>query len=436
MKKHGTVLLLFVATFTFFGCSSAKPPETKKLKVLVVGIDGMEPSLVDDYLSQGKLLNLKKIINNGFKKTIPTNFALSSPVIWTSIATGVPPEIHGITDFTIDGKPVNSASRKVPAFWNILDSNMVKAATLAWWATWPAERDGGIMIGDRVYWQERPQKVYPEGIIDTTKFILDDYAGNFEFLPRFTSYPYDSEYKTHFSEGQEEYQLNKLIADRLIRIYCRDRIYIDIAKELSAKKNLEVLSIYLQGIDHVQHAFWQYMDPEPFRKEGITVSGDNVARLGRIIPEYYAFIDELVGTLLTLCDEKTLIFVLSDHGFGPDPSVIKDTPKLGLSGNHKDETVFIMSGRDVRREADATDNLEMPTQLDFLPTLLYALRLPVAKDISGRPLDGYFTNEFRTNNSVSYISTYKTNFKKQQLKSSLGDDGKVIEDLRGLGYVK
>lgn len=429
-------LLLIGIALVGSGCSSPQPTQADKLKILVVGIDGMEPSLVSDYVSRGRMPNLKKIISNGFEKKIRTNFILSSPVIWTSIATGVAPEVHGITDFTVDGKPTTSATRNVPAFWNILDRSKIKAATLAWWATWPAEQDGGIIIGDRVYWQERLQKVYPEGVIDTTKYTLDGYAGNFEFLSRFTSYPYDPEYENNFTEGQEDYITNKLIAERLIRIYCRDKIYTDIATELSLKNNLEVLSIYLQGIDHVQHAFWQFMDPEPFRREGIAVNEDKVERLGGVVPVYYEVIDEMLGTLLHLCDENTLIFVLSDHGFGPDPNVIKDTPHLGLSGNHRDETLFIMSGSDVLKAGEVTGDMRMPSQVDFLPTLLYALRLPVAKDISGYPLEEYFTAKFRNNNPVKYISTYKTNDKKRQGKSSLGDDGKVIEDLRGLGYVK
>lgn len=428
--------LLILSVFCLNGCSLPDWTKPNKLKVLVVGIDGMEPSLIDSYLSQGQLPNLQKIINNGIKKNIPTELNLISPVIWTSIATGVPPKVHGIEDFTMGGKPVNSLSRKVPAFWNILNQNKVNAATLGWWATWPAEKDGGIIIGDRVHWRERKEKIYPSNVIDTEKYTVDKYKGNLEFLPRFTSYPYEPNFQNKLPEGEENYILNKLIAERLVKNYCVDRIYTDIAKEITSKNKIEVLSVYLLGIDYVEHAFWQYMDPTPFREKGITVQEQNVTSLGNIIPEYYKYIDELMGEMLKLCNEDTLIFILSDHGFGPDPNVIHDAKHLGLSGNHRDETVFIVSGKNVMSSTKNPSITTVPRHFDFLPTLLYVLDLPVAKDFSGRPLEEYFTNEFRNKHIVKYIPTYKENYSRATKQPPIEDDAKVIKDLRGLGYVK
>lgn len=396
----------------------------------------MEPSLIDSYLSQGRLPNLQGVISNGIKKNIPTELNLISPVIWTSIATGVPPKVHGIEDFTLGGKPVNSSSRKVPAFWNILNHNKVKAATLGWWATWPAEKDGGIIIGDRVHWRERKEKVYPGNIIDTEKYTVDIYKGKLEFLSRFTSYPYEPNFQNKFAEGEESYTLNKLITERLIKNYCIDKIYADIAKEIISKNKVDVLSVYFLGIDYVEHAFWQYMDPNPFREKGITVQDQNVAGLGNIIPEYYKYIDELLGEMLKLCDEDTIIFILSDHGFGPDPKLIHASKELGLSGNHKDKTVFIVSGKDVMKADKNSSITSVPRHFDFMPTLLYTLGLPVVKDSPGRPLEEYFTNKFRTNHKVTYLPTYIENYKRTASQTPMDDDAKVIKDLRGLGYVK
>jgi len=387
-------------------------------------------------LSQGQLPNLQKIINNGIKKNIPTELDLISPVIWTSIATGVPPKTHGIEDFTLAGKPVNSSSRKVPAFWNILNHNKVNVATLGWWATWPAEKDGGIIIGDRVHWRERKEKVYPDNIIDTDNYTVERYKGKLEFLSRFTSYPYEPDFKNKFAEGEENYILNKLITDRLVKNYCIDRIYTDIAKEITLKSKVEVLSIYLLGIDYVSHAFWQYMEPNPFREKGIVVQDQNVDRLGNIIPEYYKYIDELLGEIFKLCNEDTLIFILSDHGFGPDPNLIHDSKELGVSGNHRAEAVFIVSGKDVISSAKNPSITSMPRHFDFLPTLLYVLGLPVAKDFLGRPLEEYFTNEFRNGHKVKYIPTYKENYSRAVSQPQIDDDAKVIKDLKGLGYIK
>ncbi len=433
-----SLLIALLIAFACFlnGCSLPDWLKPNRLKVLVVGIDGMDPSLVDSYLSQGHLPNLQKVISHGLIKYIPTELDLISPVIWTSIATGVPPKVHGIEDFVMQGKPVNSSSRKVPAFWNILNYNKIKAATLGWWATWPAEKEGGIIIGDRVHWRDRKEKIYPPDIIDTDKYTVDRYKGNLEFLSRFTSYPYEPNFQNKFSENDENYILNKLISERLIKNYCIDKIYTDIAKEITTKNKIEVMSVYFLGIDYVSHAFWQYMDPNPFREDGITVQKKNIDRLGKIIPEYYKHIDELLGELLNICDENTLIFILSDHGFGPDPNVVHDTKSLGLSGNHRNEAVFIVSGKDVQAPDDKQTATTTPRQFDFLPTLLFALNLPIAKDLTGRPLTEYFTNEFSKAHGIKPIPTYTNIYRSTAAPPPLGDDAKVIKDLKGLGYVK
>jgi len=158
--------------------------------------------------------------------------------------------------------------------------------------------------------------------------------------------------------------------------------------------------------------------------------------LGKIIPEYYKYVDELLGELLSLCDENTIIFVISDHGFGPDPQVVHNSKDLGLSGNHRNEAIFILSGKDVEPPINNHAAKEAPHQFDFLPTLLYVLNIPIAKDISGRPLEEYFTNDFRNSHQVKTIPTYMKIYRPSANRRTIEDDEKVIKDLKGLGYIK
>ncbi len=69
-----------------------------------------------------------------------------SPVIWTTIATGMKARQHGIEDFveaTPTGDvPVASSLRKVPALWNMLSRAGRRVAVVGWWASWPAEERG------------------------------------------------------------------------------------------------------------------------------------------------------------------------------------------------------------------------------------------------------------------------------------------------------
>lgn len=68
-------------------------------KVLVIGLDGLEGSIVEPMLNAGELPNLAKLrADGGFGRVATTNPA-QTPVAWSTFATGVNPGGHGIFDF-------------------------------------------------------------------------------------------------------------------------------------------------------------------------------------------------------------------------------------------------------------------------------------------------------------------------------------------------
>ena len=71
-------------------------------KVLVLGLDGMEPLTTRRLVDAGKMPNTKKLIEMGAAKkglemlgAVPT----ITPAQWTTLATGAYPGTHGVTDF-------------------------------------------------------------------------------------------------------------------------------------------------------------------------------------------------------------------------------------------------------------------------------------------------------------------------------------------------
>ncbi len=65
------------------------------------------------------------------------------------------------------------------------------------------------------------------------------------------------------------------------------------------------------GTDRMQHMFWRYLDPDhPARPQQVSKKFRNA------IEDLYQRMDELVGRTMTKCDDdRTLLIVLSDHGF-------------------------------------------------------------------------------------------------------------------------
>jgi len=68
-------------------------------KVVILGLDGLSPVLVEKYWANGDLPNLKKLAEEGSFTHLSTTTPGVSPVAWSSFQTGVNPGKHGIFDF-------------------------------------------------------------------------------------------------------------------------------------------------------------------------------------------------------------------------------------------------------------------------------------------------------------------------------------------------
>ncbi|HMG99960.1 MAG TPA: alkaline phosphatase family protein [Terriglobales bacterium] len=68
-------------------------------KVIVIGLDGLEPNIVETMLGRGELPNLAKIRKAGSYARLKTTYPAQTPVAWSSFVTGTNPGGHGIFDF-------------------------------------------------------------------------------------------------------------------------------------------------------------------------------------------------------------------------------------------------------------------------------------------------------------------------------------------------
>src|SRR5262249_2519108 len=105
-------------------------------KVIVIGVDGMDPRLCESMMQEGLLPNLDKLRGAGGFSRLGTSVPPQSPVAWANFINGNGPGSHGIFDFihrhphdpgslfysaaeTIGGEPL--LRRQGFPFWNFLD---------------------------------------------------------------------------------------------------------------------------------------------------------------------------------------------------------------------------------------------------------------------------------------------------------------------------
>ena len=88
------VFAVFALAMLWGAGVGAEPP-----KVVVIGFDGADARLVEEYMAAGGLPNLAKLKQEGtYRPLLPTN-PPQTPVSWSSFATGIDPGRTEIFDF-------------------------------------------------------------------------------------------------------------------------------------------------------------------------------------------------------------------------------------------------------------------------------------------------------------------------------------------------
>lgn len=403
-------------------------------RLLIIGVDGLEPRLVEEFSQRGLLPTLRQLMLRGSTAKIDCVVGTSSPVVWTTVATGVPPEQHGITDFVHRGEPVTSTLRQRSAFWNILPQHDLTVATVGWMVTWPAEEGSGIIISDRAHWGRFPDKVSPAGIIDPAQYQYPGWPRSLEFVGRFTRYPFDPEFES-LPASDPRYATNFLLKRRFIDIYWRDRTYGRISRRILQEHSVDVVASYFQGVDYVSHGFWKYFEPQPYREAGWEIDDEEIRVLEDLIPKYYSFTDRMIGDLVKHAGPDTLVIVLSDHGFGTGLGKYRIKSSDYISGNHRPHGFLLMAGPQIEPQVRQTGTI---THFDVLPTILYALGVPQARNLHGLPLFNYFTNDFLRQNPLQFDENEPDEVPEPGAGAVTASehDEEILQELRSLGYIE
>jgi predicted AlkP superfamily phosphohydrolase/phosphomutase len=177
-------------------------------------------------------------------------------------------------------------------------------------------------------------------------------------------------------------------------------------------------------------------------------------------PEYENFLEQLTAGLLALVDPATGESVIEQvlrkeevlsgdqlHD-APDLFVFTrdreyeivdlydDSPLVlnspSRSGQHRSNGILMAAGHGIDRGAD----LQGASIMDLLPTILYALDLPVPDDVDGRALVDIFAPEFVQGKELVFAESTETLLRSEMPELySAADEEDVERRLRGLGYL-
>lgn len=92
-------ILLVSGVAILLSCQSSPPTSEAIRRLIILGIDGMDPQLLHRFISEGKLPNFAKLEAQGDFRRLTTSIPPQSPVAWSNLITGMNAGGHGIFDF-------------------------------------------------------------------------------------------------------------------------------------------------------------------------------------------------------------------------------------------------------------------------------------------------------------------------------------------------
>jgi hypothetical protein len=240
-------------------------------KVMLLGIDGASWNVIDPLVAAGELPNFAALLARGASADLTTVEPVLSPVVWTSIATGVAPDTHGISGFL-----TSRFDLRVPTVFDRLAAAGVKVGLYEYLVTWPPPSlPGGFVIPD---WLRRDDSTWPADV-----------------WARAGVAPYRVDRDTAIEP-------ERLAEDLLEEVARKPEIWLRLAERFEPQ--VGALGIY--AVDGASHRFWREAYPDG--AAGPPAEGSVLRRLMREL-------DRALGKIAASLGPGDVLLVFSDHGF-------------------------------------------------------------------------------------------------------------------------
>jgi predicted AlkP superfamily phosphohydrolase/phosphomutase/Flp pilus assembly protein TadD len=356
-------------------------------RVILVGLDGADWSLLDRLAAAGRMPNLARLTREGRSAFLTSFVPILSPVVWTSIATGATPDRHGVLDFQeVDPKigsavPISGRSRRIPAVWNLASARGMRVGIVGWWATDPAEVVNGFFVSDRassiLFEGSKESLAYPPSLSDGVRRVMEaeTRVSDADLTPYLAMTAQEIAAERGKGLGLE----NPVSA--LAKILGATRAVQRIARDLYDREAPDFTAVYFEGTDAIGHVFAADVPPRL-----ACVSDEDSRRYSGTVDAYYALVDRLLGQWMRRAQEDGATLVLcSDHGFkwGEERTCQRSSLNWATAAFwHRLEGVLALWGARVKPPGSRGK----ASVYDIAPTVCALLGMPVDPQMSGRAL--------------------------------------------------
>lgn len=412
-------------------CACTPEPDAARntRRVVLVAMDGASWRVMDPLLAEGELPHIADLISRGCRGRMKSLKISSSARIWTTLASGAPPRVHGIRDFThqVAGKRRLFTSRdvRVPRVWDLASDAGVSVGVTNWWFTYPAAPVNGFIISDhalpsrsqrtnRVFSPDEPPPPLRSALVHPPELSQE--------LAPLLAEPLHA-----VSElwGDSPDARARLVAD----ILEEDERILELALRAAAKDPPRFQLVYFKGLDRASHRFWYEYEPNHPNFASRPSNPSRIARHADTIPSAYRNQDRLLGRLLAPLGADDVVALLSDHGFEAAGSGA-NSGTHGISEASIDG-IYVVAGGPIR-------NRTCPAEIslyDVAPTALYLLGVAVPGQMHGEIPSSLFDSDYLAANPVAWTDAIAAS--EPDPAAPVPEDAaeeRRLERLRSLGY--
>lgn len=272
---------------------------TKKPQVLIIGVDGATFDLIDPWVAEGRLPNIARMLERGARGPLESTVIPNSFPGWTSCTTGVNPAKHGIFNALIRKNlteyrmsVVNARDIRYERIWQILSRDGFKVGAMNVPCSYPPVEVNGFLIGGMLSPSLDSDFTHPPGLIKDVIAHTGDYIIDLR--------------SKHIPREQ--------MRDELLR---STELRGAAMKHLLETQDLDFAMMVFTETDRAQHYFWADMD-----SNHPAWNAERGARFGDVIRRVYEAVDVEIGRLVETVGPDTQVYIVSDHGFGPQNTYV------------------------------------------------------------------------------------------------------------------
>ncbi len=391
-------------------------------RVVIVALDGASLNFVDLAAAEGRLPNFGKILDAGASMHLTTMRPTQPGPVWAAVATGKLPTKTGVRSAAryrasggepfevlpdycfshalvrlgiVTEEPHTASTLRALPFWDILSHLGISVGVVGWPLSHPVHAVTGYMVSDQLRSitdlaidAQEATLVYPPEAAAIARSVLESIQT-----------------QTGGMTGSSLAGLAGADQAAIERdLFGTDLVYEEMSNELEAKAGPRVAAVRYRGLDMAGHVFLRYADPRPFGD----VTSEERRAFGQVLPAAYSIVDAAIGRALASLGPDDLLLVVS--GFGMEPLGVgkrlleRSLGNAQLSGTHEyaPNGFLLAYGAAVEPGRRAHGSV-----VDVLPTVLYFLGLPVARDMDGYARTDIFRRPFTEPRPITFIPTYE-----------------------------